>query len=268
MSEVGQGLWLYAVARDVPRDALITSRGVADGPVHCLDCDGLSAVVSPVDLAEFGAEALRHHLEDLDWLAATARAHDAVVTATHRAVAATVPMRLATVFLGDDRVRDLVVHHRAELEAALEALTGRAEWGVKVYADPDELERAGAGTTPGTSAPGSGAAYLRRRRAQLSAREDAERTAATHAGRVHDGCAGAAAAAVRHPPQDPRLSGRREWMVLNGAYLVDHDRARRFADTVADLDAGIPGVRVELTGPWPPYSFAGLELATADKVGS
>ena len=63
----------------------------------------------------------------------------------------------------------------------------------------------------------------------------------------------------RHPPQDGRLSGRSEWMVLNGAYLVDADRVDDFADLVQELAPRHPGIQVELTGPWPPYSFTSAD---------
>jgi len=48
-------------------------------------------------------------------------------------------------------------------------------------------------------------------------------------------------------------------MVLNVAYLLDDTRADDFAAAVAALADQHPGVRLELTGPWPPYSFAGTQ---------
>src|SRR5262249_2577464 len=48
-------------------------------------------------------------------------------------------------------------------------------------------------------------------------------------------------------------------MVLNASYLLDDQRADDFAAAVAALAEQHPGVRLELTGPWPPYSFAGPE---------
>lgn len=68
------GVWLYAVTRRVPQDALTGLSGVGGGSVRAVETADLSAVVSPVSLGEFGADALRRNLEDLDWLAATARA--------------------------------------------------------------------------------------------------------------------------------------------------------------------------------------------------
>jgi gas vesicle protein GvpL/GvpF len=63
-----------------------------------------------------------------------------------------------------------------------------------------------------------------------------------------------AVATRHHRAQDPQLSGRADLMVLNGgAYLVDDRRAGDFAaaaDALREND-----LDVELTGPWPPYSF-------------
>ena len=59
-----------------------------------------------------------------------------------------------------------------------------------------------------------------------------------------------------HRPQDPQLSGREGWMVLNAAYLVDDDRAEEFQAAVAAIGARRPDVELQLTGPWAPYSFA------------
>ncbi|WP_174530690.1 GvpL/GvpF family gas vesicle protein, partial [Micromonospora maritima] len=72
---------------------------------------------------------------------------------------------------------------------------------------------------------------------------------------VHAALAGHAVAARRHAPQDRRLSGAATAMVLNGAYLVDRaglDGFRALAEALADRH---PELRLELTGPWPAYSF-------------
>jgi hypothetical protein len=249
------GLWLYAVARDLDAGALAGLTGVARTPVHPVAARGMTAIASPVPLSEFGEDALRHNLENLDWLAATARAHDAVVAAVNRLVTA-IPLRLATVYLDEVRVRTMLDERRSDLRVALELVSGRTEWGVKAYADPETPARAVPPATP--SAGRAGTAYLLRRREQLSARDEAARTAMAHGQRLHDTLASIAVAARRHPLQDPKLSGQPGWMVLNGAYLVDDARADEFAAAVRHLHTELPDVRIELTGPWSPYSFAGM----------
>ncbi|WP_406266527.1 GvpL/GvpF family gas vesicle protein [Nocardia sp. NBC_00881] len=255
----GVGVWLYAVTVDGgTADELGHVTGVAGEAVRVVIANGLAAVVGTVPLEVFGKEPLRRNLEDLTWLEATARAHDTVVSAVARRGPA-VPLRLATVYLDDDRVLGLLDERRTDFQSALELVTDRTEWGVKAYGDRDALTAAVAEAKATSSDRGAGTAYLLRRKAQLSARETVERDAATRADEIHAHLVRHAAGGRRQAATDPALSGRRDWMVLNGTYLVDDERADEFVSTVRELGKEYPGIRLELTGPWPPYSFAGVE---------
>ncbi|MEV0733733.1 GvpL/GvpF family gas vesicle protein [Polymorphospora sp. NPDC050346] len=249
-TEPAVGVWLHGVVGAVAPDTLAGLTGIAGTLLRPVAGHGLVGVVSDAPLAEYGEEALRRNLEDLAWLERAARAHHAVVDALSRA-GAVVPARLATVYRDDDRVARSLAERHDELAGTLARLTGRQEWGVKGYAVP--------GATPRTEEPtgggGAGAAYLRRRRAQLTAREEGQRIAADAAATVHGTLAGYAVAARRHAPQDRRLSGAPAPMVLNGAYLIDRDGLAAFSGLVGALADRHPEIRLELTGPWPPYSF-------------
>jgi hypothetical protein len=76
---------------------------------------------------------------------------------------------------------------------------------------------------------------------------------------IHRALTALAAAGHRHRAQDPRLSGRDDVMLLNGAYLVDEAREEEFAARAGEL--GGDGVEIRLTGPWAPYSFTVMEPA-------
>jgi hypothetical protein len=248
-----EGVYVYAVSRALPRQTADRIRGVGDAPVRVVEREGLAALVSTVGLAEFGEEALRNSLEDLAWLEATARAHHAVID-TAAAVAPTLPLRLATVYRNDRRVREVLEERGAEFSDALDRITGHTEWGVKGYADLSEF--ASATAAEDTAAGSPGVAYLRRRREEQRSEEDARREAALCAEGIDTELRGIAAAGRLHPPQDPQLSGHRGLMILNAAYLVADGRAEEFRTVVARLSEGRPGIRLQVTGPWAPYSFA------------
>jgi hypothetical protein len=229
--------------------------GVGGGRVRAVRAAGLTAVVGDVAEGEFGEAALRRNLEDLDWLERTARAHHAVIGALagHGPV---VPMRLATVYSGDDPVADMLRQRAGDLREALSRLRGRSEWGVKAYAaapaDPATEPRG----RP-DDATGPGAAYLQRRRAQLNSRAALRQMVTAGAEAIHAELSQLAVSARRYPPQAPGLSGQTAPMVLNAAYLVADERAGEFAAAVNDLTGRHRPVRLGLTGPWPAYSFAG-----------
>ena len=262
MVRADEGVWLYAVTREVPAPWLADLTGVDGEQIRVVVSTGLMAIVGTVDLADFGEQVLPARLEDIDVLAALARDHDGVIeAAVHRVT--TAPMRLATMYFDDARVGQMLKDHHDDLDRTLRLIDGCEEWGVKGFAPtvttPAQREPE---TSASRDAPGGGAAYLRRRRSQLMARDESENMAYRRAELVHDSLVRLSKLERRHPPQDPKLTGVDTAMVLNGAYLVPRERAATFAETVAVLGRQAGGLRLELTGPWPAYSFTGLRETT------
>ena len=254
----GDGVWAYCVTR---AGAPPSIEGVHGASVEPVEGDGLTAFVSRVPMAEFGEDPLRRNLNDLAWLERVAREHEAVL---ERALEAgtIVPLRICTIFEGEDGVARMLAGRRAALDAALDALEGRQEWGVKLIVDRAALERAAeAGMPPGSGdeieSSSAGGAYMLRRRHERRVREAADRLAQDLAEDVHARVQDWATDAVVNPPQNPELSGHEGEMLLNAAYLVETAKVERLHELVAELGElhSDLGARLELTGPWPPYNF-------------
>ncbi|CAL9337689.1 hypothetical protein SUDANB105_00204 [Streptomyces sp. enrichment culture] len=264
----GQLSYVYAVvpasATASARTALAGVRGVAGAPVTVVDARAVAGAVSTVPGDEFSEAALRSRLEDLDWLEATARAHHLVVDtlAAHTTV---LPLRLATVYRDDARVEEMLSDREQTFTALLDRLEGHLEWGVKVYAEAAPAQAApspapGGHGPPGGSAdePDSGRAYLRRRRQQYQSREDVWRAAEDAVRRTEEQARGLAVDRARHRPQQGDLAEGPGRNVANDAYLVPRRLAEEFRERMRHAADGLPGVRVEVTGPWAPYSFTTL----------
>ena len=240
--------YVYAVGHRIPHEVVVDLRGIGDHLVRLVEDGDLGAVVGSVPVADFSAERIDARLQDLAWITETARAHHRVVDAVGaRAVVA--PFALATVYLDDGRVGQVLRERHGGFTAVLDRLRGRSEWGVKAWAAPAATPAHSAGAR----AP-SGAEYLRRRRAALRESERENDAAHDAAEALHATAASGADAARRHRLHEPALSGRSEPMVLNGAYLVDGDRVTGWRAAVEGAAAG-SGLAVEVTGPWVPYSF-------------
>ncbi|MFF7654111.1 GvpL/GvpF family gas vesicle protein [Streptomyces sp. NPDC007983] len=248
--------YAYAVVReaDIPRTALERVRGVAGEPVRAVPHLGLAVLAGPVPAADFDEGPLRERLEDLTWLEGVARAHQRVVD-TAGADTCVIPVRMATVCRGEEGLRRLLATGRDRFTTALDRLEGRVEWGVKVYAAPAPAEEPSAEPSAATS----GRDYLRRRGAQRRASEERWGRTEEGARRVHETLAALAEGARLHPPQDVRLSGEADRNVLNAAYLLPREDSEAFAEQVGRLAGREPGLRLELTGPWAPYSFVAAE---------
>jgi hypothetical protein len=154
--------------------------------------------------------------------------HARVVEALMPLAEALLPARFGLAFADFSELEGALSERAAQLGESLEQVRGRVELGVRVVgeqADPRPAE--------------SGRAYLESRRAQLAA-VDA----------LHESLAERARAAARG-----KSGGR---LVLSGAYLVDPDAIPAFREAVDGLELDHPQFTFALTGPWPPYSFAGV----------
>lgn len=241
--------YVYAIGRALDPVGLAGLVGVDGAEVHAVAYRDLVALVSaaPTDEA-----ALTRRLERLDELAAFAEAHHSVVSAlATRTVVA--PFRLATIYQDERRVRELLCHQYEQFEALLDRLAGKVEIGVKLYAADPSGAPAEAGS--------SGRAYLQQLSQRNRRRDEQWQHAAAVAERIDTTLGVRALDRSHHSPQPAQLSGVRGHNVLNAAYLVASGRVSEFTELARRLAADEPAMRVEVTGPWAPYSFTGPDRA-------
>ncbi|WP_245001667.1 GvpL/GvpF family gas vesicle protein [Streptomyces alfalfae] len=283
--------YVYAVCRplDAPLAADLT--GVGGVPPRQLNHEGLVALVGPVPARDFAEDPLRAHLEDLDWLSETARAHQRVIGAL-TSVTCPLPLRLATVFRDDSGVRAMLQDGAERFWRILDRIDGCVEWGVKVHMEsPDHSsdnrssdnrtfgghssdirssDKQSSATAGGEAPekPLSGRDYLRLRRQQRTAQDEGWKRAEAFAQRLHEELSRHADDARLHAPQNSSLSDTPGRNILNAAYLVPRAHSEEFVELVdATKDEDAAGLTVELTGPWAAYSFTGDDVESGGGAG-
>jgi hypothetical protein len=228
---------------------------LAEGPdgvdVELVEGHGLAAAVSELPADRYGEDQFRIHAEDPVWLEKLATAHHRVLAsiALHDDV---LPLRMPTLCRSRQSVIELLDNRADVLKDALTSVSGRVEWGVKLYAEPRPAEQQKVEAS-------SGKDYLGQRMAQGRARDEVRVRRGDLVRACHEALSAVAVDATVNAPQDPALSGRREAMLLNGAYLVTRDDENDFL-AVFDTQAAGPcreaGILAEITGPWPAYNFS------------
>jgi hypothetical protein len=213
---------------------------------------GLWLVVGDAPRAHYATGAIARRLRDLDWVAACAAAHEAVVEHAGRA-GTVVPLKLFTLFDSEARARAHILGLRPALARALERIAGCEEWSIRVRLHVGRLQQARRRATGRAAPPASGAAFLRHK---LQERETAHRL--TRLGRrdveaAFERLADAAADVRRRPPA--AVDGVR--LVLDAAFLVARGRLARFKALARAAGRRLRGSGYELTlsGPWPAYHF-------------
>jgi hypothetical protein len=195
-------------------------------------------------------------LSETGRLATLARGHDAVVRAA-AGCGPVLPLRFGTVVPDEAAARRLLEEHAGSARAQLRRIGDNHEWGVKlvrrltepVPAGPRPVDRQGV----------SGTEYLARRRQALHQREDDERSATGAAELLEETLRPCVRESLR------RGGSPGSSLLLDLAFLVPPERESAFLAAAAELREKLDpdGLEVEVSGPWPPYSFAALEPADA-----
>ncbi|MFC8125627.1 GvpL/GvpF family gas vesicle protein [Streptomyces sp. NPDC057302] len=247
-------VYVYAVARaGSPLEEAAATLGGLGTPPRVLCQDGLAALVADVPADQFSTEALKEQMEDLVRLEAIARGHHHTVEAANR-VTSVLPLRMTTVYLDEARVRAMLAERAHGFSRALDLLEGHVELGVKVFADPQSAPPAPEPDEQVT-AESPGRSYIQKRRAQRQNQRSVYRGAGTVVARAAEQATELARARVSHRPQQGQLATRQGENLSNDAYLVPAAQAEAFARSVERVAEDTPGVSVEVTGPWVPYSF-------------
>jgi hypothetical protein len=254
------GWYAYGVvqAEDIQ---YLPSEGLESGrPPQAVVEGDLGAIVSEVDLAQFAEDQLEDNLRDATWLESRVRAHERVLEAliNDRPV---LPMRFGTIFRDEYGVRALLSRRRDDLRSALDDLAGTKEWGVRAFVEQEVLERwvRRRSTTPPPPQGGEGAAYLGARRDQRELELDIER-ASEDVRRRAEAALRPVARAVR---RRGAVASPGHARAVDLAVLLPDDRLSELQRIVADLDrwSRRRGLRFEITGPWPPYTFVTMDLS-------
>lgn len=221
------------------------------GPARALSLgEDLWLVVADVPLPDYDAPTIEAHLADMDWVSKRAVAHEKVVE--HFAGRGpVVPMKLFTLFAGDERAVAELNGRRAALAGILARLAGSSEWGLRV-AFQESRARRSPRVDPGDGGE-SGTGFLLRKKRQQEAQRDLVRGAQARAERAFQLLAGHAREARRRPPAE--VPGSQ--LLLDAVFLVPAEQAEAFERTVREcaLELGERACEVILTGPWPPYNF-------------
>jgi hypothetical protein len=261
----GELLYLFSIVEPDTEVYRLLERGAVPGmtpeaPCFPIQEAGLVAAVSHVPAEIFAEGPLNTLLRDLAAVAPYALRHETVVRTLMAAAPALVPVAFGAVYQGAAGVHALLRERADAFRRALDRVRDREEWTITVFRDQAALLRAAEETNEearalaaavATATPGR--AYLLRRQREQVVAAAAERLAAHLVGECVQRLA-AVSAAVRHEAaREPSTD-----LLLKASFLVPRAAVVRFTAEAERLRAAAAshGLRLTVSGPWAPYSFA------------
>lgn len=263
-----KGWWVYGIRSAAVRLLGSTVPGVQPGTkVETITFQDIEAVVSAVDWHQFGERPLKEKLaQDLGWTkSCVQRHHDVIVKAGGQETV--VPMKFGTIFKTRRNLEAMLKQYYAKFKTLLAQLNDREERGVKVYVDRaqfveqlkktdkelQQFEKRKAKTPEGMQ-------WYLERKIDEGLQQKFESAMVTHLAQIVRALEKGAEKVVLNDLSSQELTGKA--MVLHTACLIKKETAGIFQDNVKNLFENFTasGFAAEITGPWPPYSFAHIKV--------
>ena len=248
-----RALYLYGISPALKKQPLFLALGI-DGKlghrVMPLDCAGLVCWVSELDAGAFTAE-LERNSDNLEWMAEAGLRHQQAVAAiTSQQDLVLLPTRFGVVFSSEEALETDVRKRKAELARAFKRVSGADEWGVKVFMEkpPAAASKSAAASKNVTQV--SGRDYLRTRAQALDSaqrpKSDPEVRKLAAALKKQSRAVGGSGA----------LSDTQPKLQWQASFLVARNKSKKFAAVLRQFARRWDSTRsIEVSGPWPPYSF-------------
>ena len=255
-----RAVYLYAFV-DSSRWEALHSLTAADGALALHRVGRIGAIFSDVPLDEFSGPEGERNLADPNWIMPRIAHHEAVVERAME-VSPIFPARFATLYVNLDSLAVFMRRHETAIADFFGLVADRQEWAFKITVPlgaPDELESLAMELLPGWAECPPGTRYLRLRREQGRLTDVARERAAGRMAPFVDRLL-LPATTMRLLPKSSRPSAAGPQHVQDYALLVPAgERAQlhaRFCELATEGAAF--GMKLSLTGPWPPYSFRPL----------
>jgi len=233
-------LYVYCVAEDVETlDQPIL--GISGAAVRVLKLKDLSLLVTDLET------------DAVPVTGDNALAHAAVVRSILDRTTP-LPFRFGTV-VGEEQLGNYVSAREAALKAKLAELRGCIEMSVKIISDQIQPE-----PRPQDPAQGPGATFLAAKRHEILGDESNAARAAEVSQWLHDQLSSLISnELVTLRPTDK--------MILSAAHLVERGKVGLYREKLAEMRQNRRDLHFLLSGPWPPYSFANIELELKTQFG-
>lgn len=263
-----KGLYLYCI-RPSGFPYIKPARSVdGKGESFIIPIAELDAVVSEVNLGEFGSEEIQKKAqEDLNWIKEKCQVHEYVIEQAMRSgdsVIPVIPMKFGTIFKSRENLEVSLSENYLRFKDSLAKVKGGHEWAVKAYLkkecflkwieEKDKDIKAKKKEIEGMS---PGIAFF----AQKKLNEMVDRVCFEELQELtqdmFNAISSLAEEKIRAKNLERELTGKKEEMVFNAYFLVKEERLEGFRTCVGKLseDYASRGLQVVLIGPLPPYHF-------------
>ena len=229
--------------------------------------EGFYVIVRDVSADDFSEASFKKHLSDLMWLESNARDHIEIINIIMNN-SSVIPFKFGTIFQEEDSVKKFVADYSDSLTENFRLVGGREEWALKIYCDRkalchqiDELSEEAAALENQIMSSSPGKAYLLKRKKADLIETEMNRISKIYGQKYFDEFSNLSERTNLNNLLPKEITGREDTMILNATFLVNKNKVTDFKDAAElfvqkDRNSGFT---LEMTGPWPPFSFISIK---------
>ena len=238
-------LYVYCLAEGI--EVLYQSPiGISGSPVRILKSENVSVLVSDLDV------------DSVPVTRENALAHAAVVRSVLDRTTP-VPFRFGTV-VTEEQLQSYLTARKPAIESKLASLRGCVEMNVKIIWENAAEQQSETTDKTQTGEQGVGTSFLAKKRRKIIGDEHRAAEATAISTWLHESLSGLT--------RDEQVTIRpAERLVLSAAHLVEREKIDQYRKVAAETCQNRPELHFLLSGPWPPYSFANIDLEFKTQFG-
>jgi hypothetical protein len=255
-------IYIYCITgKNIGQDEALSVRGV-----DCQEFNGLYVIFKLVREEEFSEENLKKNINNIEWLEVNARDHIEVIQLIMKTTSV-VPFRFGTLFQTEENLRRFVTTYSSSLIENLELADQKEEYAVKVFCDRmkladkiDDLSPEAAMLENQIMASSPGRAFLLKKKKNETVEREIDLLYKRYSQLLFNEISQFSSQAVLANLLPKDFTGRDEDMILNAAFLVITGIVKDFESIIYQVKQKYApiGIDIEVTGPWPPFSFTSI----------
>ena len=264
------GFYLYCIRPQTVKPVEIVKAISGEEKVCVISYDKIEAIVSEVDLNEFGSEEIQKKAaEDLNWIKEKAQTHEEVIEQAmgkgSSNIIPVIPMQFGVIFKSKERLEETLKDRYLNFKETLEKLKGKQEWGVKVYFQDDifrknieEKNKQVLSKKKEIERLSQGIAFFVQKQIDEIVEQEKDKDLDRIIEEIYENLGTLSFSQNKAKLLEKDFTGRTEEMILNSFYLIEEPKLAQFQKRVEELKEKYhtSGFEVEITGPWPSYHFA------------
>ncbi|MBI4763684.1 MAG: GvpL/GvpF family gas vesicle protein [Deltaproteobacteria bacterium] len=256
------GIYLFCLTPEKPLPE-VTGTGIdGEHPLLVEDIGMIAAVFSEVNLEDFTGPEAQARLEDLAWIGPRALCHEEVIMAVMEHVPV-LPVRFGTVFSSLEAMKEPLRRHRDTWSSFFRNTAGKKEWSIRAYVDRVQarsqiMNWRLAEEKGQLESLSPGKRYFLEQKIKGAVEREVTSWLKGISEDILNIVQEVSLSFSERRLLSREVTGLDSEMFFHGAFLVPDHSVDVLQGLTGDWNSHheAQGLRLELSGPWPPYHFA------------